>query len=85
MGTTEVVQQREWAHCVVDEAVDLRVPGEVVKQFMGDVEGMMDMPEAEEYARDLRDMRERFREANDLCHSCLLFDIWSPLDKFTKY
>ena len=85
MGTAAVAQQREWAHRVEDETADLRVPGKVVKQLVDDVEGIMDVPETEEYARELREMRERFREANDLCHSCILFDIWSPLDKFTKY
>ena len=86
VGTAEVApQQREWAHRAMDEAVDPRVPGELVKQVVDEVEGIMDVPEAEEYARELREVREKFREANDSCHFCLPFDIWNPPDKFTKY
>ena len=86
VGTAEVApQQREWAHRGVDEAVDLWVLGEVVERVVDAVEGIMDVPEVEEYARELRETRERFREANDSCHFCIPFDIWSPPDTSTKY
>jgi len=85
LGTAEVApQQREWVRRAVDEAVDPRVPGEVVEQIVDGMEGVMDVCEAEGYARELREVRERFREANDLCHFCIPFDIWSPPD-FTTY
>ena len=86
VGTAQVApQQREWVHRAVDEAMDIRVPAEVVKQIVDGVDGVMDECEAEEYARELREVRERFREANDACHFCIPFDIWSPPDKFTRH
>ena len=83
-GPAEVApQQRAWVRRAVDEAVDLRVPGEVVEQIVDSVEGVMNVCQAERYARELREVRERFREANDLCHFCIPFDIWSPPDSTT--
>ena len=85
LGTAEVApQQREWVRRAVDEAVDLQVPRELVEQILDSVEGIMDGCEAEGYARELREVRERFREANDSCHFCIPFDIWSP-PNFTTY
>jgi len=86
VGTAEVApQQREWVHRAVDEMIDIRMPGEVVEQIVDDVDGVMDVCEAEGYARELREVRERFREANDASHFCIPFDIWSPQDLKTTY
>ena len=57
VGMAEVAPQQQpedWMHCMVEKVVDFKVLGEVVKQVMNDVEGIMNMPEVEEYVRELR-------------------------------
>lgn len=81
VGTAEVApQQREWVRSALDGCLDRRVPVEVVEQIVSEVEGVMGMEEAEKCARELREVREKFREANDTCHFCIPFDIWSAPD-----
>lgn len=78
LGTAEVApQQRDWIRMAMDEAVDKRVPGEVLDQILDMVEGVMDDKEADKYACELREVRERFREANNAAHFCIPFDIWN--------
>lgn len=46
----------------------LRASEVVVEQIVDGVERMMDVCEADGYARELRELRERSREANDSRH-----------------
>jgi hypothetical protein len=73
-------QQKAWIRSAVDKYVDPRVPTEVVEQIMENVEGLMEMVEAEGYRKELLSAREKFWEANNNYHFCIPFDVWSAPD-----
>ncbi|KAF5384857.1 hypothetical protein D9615_001043 [Tricholomella constricta] len=69
-------QQEAWVRDALGRALGEKLPVELVEQVMGEVEGLMGVTEAEEYARAFRAVREMFRVANDQYHFCIPFDIW---------
>jgi len=70
-------QQGKWIGDAVRAALGGRLPAELVEQVLEGVDGLMNVEEAEEYARSLRTVREMFRAGNNQYHFCIPFDIWS--------
>jgi Protein of unknown function (DUF4246) len=69
-------QQEEWIREAVNEAVDMRVPGEIVEQIVDNVEGLMSVKDAENFREQMRKERSGFWRLNDACQFCIPFDVW---------
>lgn len=67
-------QQKEWMRCAVEKYIDIRLPYEIVDLIVNLVDGMMTENQAQMYAQEMREERQRFWKEHDRARFCLPFD-----------
>ncbi|TFK41976.1 hypothetical protein BDQ12DRAFT_677465 [Crucibulum laeve] len=70
-------QQKDWIEEALYEALQGRLPAELITKVMENVESVMQENEADDYRDEMLRIRNAFRQANDNYLFCIPFDIWN--------